>query len=52
MKVLTNIACFCVFSFHSLLDFPSADLVFLLTDKEGVVPPTSHILIDSHESSF
>lgn len=52
MKVLTNIACFHVFSFRCLLDLASADLVFLLTDKEGVIPPTSHILIDSHESSF
>lgn len=52
MKVRTNIACFSVFTFHGLVDLAPADLVFFLTYKEGVIPPTSYILIDSHESSF
>lgn len=52
MKVRTDIACFNVLTFHGLVDLAPADLVFLLTDKEWVLPPTSHILIDSHESSF
>lgn len=52
MKVHTDIACFSVLTFHGLVDLAPADLVFLLTDKEWVLSPTSHILIDSHESSF
>lgn len=43
---------FTCFSFHSWLDVPSANLVFLLTDREGVIPSPSHALLDSHSHNF